>query len=258
MKKATRFLSILLCALLLAGTVQTVLAEAVTLNIYVSGETDTDGEYVKLEGRFRVWQNGEEIGEIDAGGTITLPEGARIQIEPITGFFEPGWDLKDAYRNITIEGGRSMTVPIVLKRLENAPEATITPEPAPAATPEPEAAPAAEPAAEPDEPDEAGDEAEEQEPVISYTAVEPYVIPEPLPQPAATMEPVFSPLQPRENTGSIRILAFNDRNGNGSKAPNEEPVSGVHVYLLSGETPIAGAVTGTDGVVLFENVPARV
>ena len=90
MKKATRFLSILLCILLLAGTVHMGLAEAVTLNIYVSGEMDTAGEYVKLDGRFRVWQNGEEIGEIQAGESITLPEGARIHIEPITGFFEPG------------------------------------------------------------------------------------------------------------------------------------------------------------------------
>lgn len=257
MKKATRFLSILLCALLLAGTVHTVLAEAVTLNIYVSGETDTAGEYVKLEGRFRVWQNGEEIGEIDAGGTITLPEGARIHIEPVTGFFEPGWDLKDAYRDITIEGGRSMTVPVVLKRLENAPAATATPEPAPAATPEPAAA--AEPAAEPDESDEAGEEPDEGEEDISYAAATTtYVIPEPLPQPAPTMEPVFSPLQPRENTGSVRVLVFRDRNGNGSKAPNEEPVSGISIYLLSGETAIAGGVTGADGVVLFENVPAGV
>ena len=44
MKNATRFLSILLCILLLAGTAETALAEAVTLNIYVSGETDTAGE----------------------------------------------------------------------------------------------------------------------------------------------------------------------------------------------------------------------
>ena len=256
MKKATRFLTILLCALLLAGTVHTVLAEAVTLNIYVSGETDTAGEYVKLNGKFRVWQNGEEIGEIDAGGAISLPEGARIQIEPIPGFFEPGWDLNDAYMDIAIEGGRSMTVPVVLHRLENAPAATETPAPAPAATPVPETVMAEEPEEEPDEPEEAENEAAEQEPVISYASVEPYVIPEPLPQPAATMEPVFSPLPAGENTGSVRILAFNDRNGNGSKAPNEETVSGIHVYLLSGDTAIAGGVTGADGSILFENVPA--
>ena len=73
MKKATRFLSILLCILLLAGTADTALAGAVTLNIHVSGETDTAGEYVKLDGRFRIWQNGEEIGEIQAGESITLP-----------------------------------------------------------------------------------------------------------------------------------------------------------------------------------------
>ena len=101
MKKATRFLSILLCILLLAGTADTVLAEAVTLNIYVSGETDSADEYVKLDGRFRVWQNGEEIGEIQAGESITLPEGARIRIEPVTGFFEPGWDLDEAYKDIS-------------------------------------------------------------------------------------------------------------------------------------------------------------
>ena len=256
MKKATRFLSILLCALLLAGTVHTALAEAVTLNIYVSGETDTAGEYVKLDGKFRVWQNGEEIGEIEAGGSITLPEGARIQIEPISGFFEPGWDLNDAYMDITIEDGRSMTVPVVLHQLKNVPAATETPAPVPAATPEPETAAADKPEEEPDEPAE---EPVDEEEDVSYTAVTAtYVIPEPLPQPAATMEPVFSPLQPRDNTGSVRVLVFRDRNGNGNKAPNEEPVSGINVYLLSGDTAIAGGVSGTDGVVLFENVPAGV
>ena len=260
MKKATRFLSILLCALLLAGTVHSVLAEAVTLNICVYGETETDGEYVKLDGRFRIWQNGEEIGEIQANGAITLPEGARIQIEPVTGFFEPGWDLDDAYRDISIEGGRSMTVSVVLKRLKTAPAATATPTPAPVVTPAPAAtpAPAEEPEDEPDDSGKAEDVTEEPEPVIAYASVEPYVIPDPIPQPTATPEPVLAPLQPGANTGTVRVLAFNDRNGNGSKAPNEEPVSGIHVYLVSGGTTVAGATTGADGIALFENVPAGI
>ena len=258
MKNATRFLSILLCILLLAGTAETALAEAVTLNIYVSGETDTAGEYVKLDGRFRIWQNGEEIGEIQAGESITLPEGARIHIEPVTGFFEPGWDLGDAYQDITVENGRSVTVPVVLHRLADAPAATETPVPAPAATPEPAAEQASEPDGEdPDESGETGEEPDGEEPDIPYTAVvEPYVIPEPLPQPAATPEPVFSPLQPGNNTGSVRVMVFQDRNGNGNKAPNEDGISGIHVYLLSGENAVAGGVTGADGVVVFENVPA--
>ena len=258
MKNATRFLSILLCILLLAGTAETALAEAVTLNIYVSGETDTAGEYVKLDGRFRIWQNGEEIGEIQAGESITLPEGARIHIEPVTGFFEPGWDLGDAYQDITVENGRSVTVPVVLHRLADAPEAAETPVPAPAATPEPAAEQASEPDGEdPDKSGEAGEEPDGEEPDIPYTAVvEPYVIPEPLPQPAATPEPVFSPLQPGNNTGSVRVMVFQDRNGNGNKAPNEDGISGIHVYLLSGESAVAGGVTGADGVVVFENVPA--
>lgn len=260
MKKATRFLSILLCALLLAGTVHSVLAEAVTLNICVYGETETDSEYVKLDGRFRIWQNGEEIGEIQANGAITLPEGARIQIEPVTGFFEPGWDLDDAYRDISIEGGRSMTVSVVLKRLKTAPAATATPTPAPVVTPAPAAtpAPAEEPEDEPDDSGEAEDVSEEPEPVTAYASVEPYVIPDPIPQPTATPEPVLAPLQPGANTGTVRVLAFNDRNGNGSKAPNEEPVSGIHVYLVSGGTTVAGATTGADGIALFENVPAGI
>ena len=254
MKKATRFLSILLCALLLAGAVQTALAEAVTLNIHVSGETGTAGEYVQLGGRFRVWQNGEEVGEIQADESITLPEGARIHIEPVTGFFEPGWDLKDAYKDITTDS--SMTVSVVLRRLEYAPEATATPAPAPAAAPAPEAETEPEQETEPDDAEETAEEPAEGEAEISYTAATTYVIPEPLPQPVPTMEPVLSPLQPGNNTGSVRVLVFKDRNGNGSKAPNEEPVSGIHIYLMNGETAIAGGVTGTDGVVLFENVPA--
>lgn len=258
MKKATRFLSILICILLLAGMADTAMAEAVTINIYVSGETDTAGEYVKLDGRFRVWQNGEEIGEIQTGESITLPEGTRIHIEPVTGFFEPGWDLGDAYRDITVENGRSMTVPVVLHRLADAPAAAASPVPAAPVEPTAESEPAMEPDGEAE--DESGEPVEGtdgEEPDISYTAaVEPYVIPDPLPQPAATPEPVFSPLQSGSNTGSVRVMVFRDRNGNGSKAPNEEGVSGISIYLLSGENTIAGGVTGTDGVVVFENVPA--
>ena len=213
MKKATRFLSILLCILLLAGTVHMGLAEAVTLNIYVSGETETAGEYVKLDGRFRVWQNGEEIGEIQAGESITLPEGARIHIEPVTGFFEPGWNLEDAYLDITIENSRSTTVPVVLRRQADAPAATETPAQETAAAAEN----AEEAVSEPDgdtenESGETGEEPEGEEDGISYTAeVEPYVIPEPLPRPAATAEPVFSPLQSGSNTGSVRVMVFRDR-----------------------------------------------
>ena len=258
MKKATRFLSILLCILLLAGTADTALAGAVTLNIHVSGETDTAGEYVKLDGRFRIWQNGEEIGEIQAGESITLPEGTRIHIEPVTGFFEPGWDLGEAYQDITVENGHSVTVPVVLHRLADVPEATEDPAPADADEQTVQNEPDTEPDGEPeDETGETGEEPEGEEPDIAYTAaVEPYVIPEPLPQPVPTPEPVFSPLQSGNNTGSVRVMVFQDRNGNGSKAPNEEGISGIHVYLLSGENAIAGGVTGSDGVLVFENVPA--
>ena len=94
--------------------------------------------------------------------------------------------------------------------------------------------------------------------MTAYASVEPYAIPDPIPQPTATPEPVLAPLQPGANTGTVRVLAFNDRNGNGSKAPNEEPVSGIHVYPVSGGTMVAGATTGADGVALFENVPAGI
>ena len=70
MKKAGRFIALFLTIVLLCGTVQTACADVVTLGIYFCGrKTMEDGsqQIVRLEGRFRVTQNGEEIGTINAG-----------------------------------------------------------------------------------------------------------------------------------------------------------------------------------------------
>ena len=63
-------------------------------------------------------------------------------------------------------------------------------------------------------------------------------------------------LQAGENTGSLRVLAFNDKNGNGGQGNNEDGVAGITICLVQGDTIIAGAETGSDGIALIENIPA--
>ena len=74
-KKTTRILSALICMLVMACAVNAAQAEAVTLNIALSGEVSTEGgavTVVRLDGRFRIWQNGAEVGIIGPGESITL------------------------------------------------------------------------------------------------------------------------------------------------------------------------------------------
>ena len=66
------------------------------------------------------------------------------------------------------------------------------------------------------------------------------------------------PLPAGDNTGSLRVLVFNDKNGNGYQGNNEDGMPGVTICLMQGEEIIAGAETGADGTVLFENVPAGI
>ena len=68
----------------------------------------------------------------------------------------------------------------------------------------------------------------------------------------------FPTLPAGENTGSLRVQVFNDKNGNGFQGNHEDGMPGVTVCLMRGEDVVTGAVTGEDGIVLFENVPAGV
>ena len=69
MTKACRCIALILILVLLCGLIQTAGADVASLGIYFCGrKTAEDGtqQIVKLEGRFRVMQDGREAGEIDA------------------------------------------------------------------------------------------------------------------------------------------------------------------------------------------------
>ena len=250
MKMTARFLSILVCLLMLGCALNAAQAEAVTLNIILSGAaTAEDGTVttVRLSGRFRIWQNGTEAGVVAAGESITLPGTEHIRIEPMPETIQPGWDLQAAYVTISEATAGSMTVSITLQPLQanagktegeaerSGENAEVTP--APSGDNSQETNPGEEgpvPTAPEDDPDE----------------------PTPAPKPTATPAPVLPPLEAGENTCTVQVMAFNDKNGNGEKGLGEDGVAGISVFLLRGGEQITLTETGTDGLAVFENVPA--
>ena len=81
MRKTGRILAALLILALLCGMIPAAGAEVVTVGVYFSGRRiaeDGSESFVKLEGSFRVIQNGLEVGVIRAGkDTLTLPDTRR-------------------------------------------------------------------------------------------------------------------------------------------------------------------------------------
>ena len=131
MNQGKRLIACLLAFIMICGMITVSTAEVATLGIYLCGvRTAKDGTKVtvKLEGRFRVLQNGQEAGVIDAGKTtVTLPETERVRIMPLPESISPEWDLSTAYCEVTPEAGGTMTVPVILYPLADKPEPTEAP-----------------------------------------------------------------------------------------------------------------------------------
>ena len=123
MTKACRCcITLILTLALLCGLVQTAGADVTSLGIYFCGrKTAEDGteQIVKLEGRFRVTQNGQEVGVIQAGEDILTLDGTeRIRIEPMPESIAPEWDLSTVAREVFPEAGGTTTVSIVVEPLK--------------------------------------------------------------------------------------------------------------------------------------------
>ena len=283
MTKSSRCIALILVLALLCGMIQTACADVVTLGIYFCGRRTTeDGsqQTVRLEGRFRVTQNGEEVGIITAGeNTLTLNSTERIRIEPLPESIAPEWELSTAVKEVNPEAGGTMTVSVVVEpRKEDAsiptPVPTPEPTPVPTSTPVPEI-PMEEDMpdvpVEPDDdmyetpedmmddvPDDMKDpepEEEDEEPVaVLGPVVTPTMPPYDLSALMPTPEPVWVTLP--AGTGSVRVYAFSDHNNNGWPGENESAVSGVNVCLLTGDDEaVASIVTGSDGFALFSGIP---
>lgn len=262
MSKAARLFILGLCALLILwGTAAQ--AEMVTVGITLTGILPADdGTFrtVTAEGSFRVYQNGQEIGTIEAGrNTLTASSTERIRIEPIPQTFAPEWDLSTAYQHITLSGGGAQMIPVTVALKTEATE-TPVPETVPTETPAPEPGTESKPAE-----NTAGTElpgTETQPPVIqtphpaTQAPIQTPTLPPYTPETLTTPEPVLQGLPEGNETGSLRVQVFFDKNGNGNQGNYEYGVSGIRVYLLneSGEALVSTETDG-DGFAVFGNVP---
>ncbi len=241
MNKAMRFLSLVLCLALLGG-LTAARSEAVTAGILLTGvipQADGSTRTVSPEGTFRVFQDGQEIGQIAAGRTtLTLNNTSRIRIEPVPDTFAPEWDLSAAYLTPDVSGSGTVLIPVTITarggNTAQAAQSTETPAAAetqaPAATPAPAAAASPTPA----------------------LTLPPYTE-----KPTATPEPLLTDFPEAEGTGSLRVYVFTDKNENGVQGASESGVKDIRVYLLDeAETALTSAVTGADGYAVFSNVPA--
>ncbi len=271
MIKASRCIAIFLALALLFGVIQTAGADVASLGIYFCGRRtleDGNQQTVKLEGRFRVTQNGEEVGIIQAGQDIlTLNSTERIRIEPMPESVTPEWDLSTVTREVYPEAGGTTIVSIVVEQLKAdasiptpVPTAELTPEPTPEPTPAPETTPQEK--ENPDEPDEPENEPEydpedeeDEEPVpVSGPVVTPTMPPYDLSSILPTPEPAWVTLP--AGSGSVRVFAYYDQNKNGQAGETESAVSGVTVCLITeGGEAVSAMTTGKDGTVQFEGLP---
>lgn len=266
MLKSNRCFAFLLVLALLCGMIPAAQAEVVTLGIYFCGRrTAADGteNIVRLEGTFRVLQNGEEAGTIEAGKeTLTLTDTERIRIVPLAETIDPEWDLSNAACDVTPEAGSTYTVPVIVEPLKEGSDGA----PVPVSTEEPETDTDTIPLPEDEEDGENGedyedepemdeDSDEEPEPEYNGAVATPTMPPYDLSMLAPTPEPEWKLLAPGD--AGIRVYAYYDVNNNGLPNEAEKGVSGVTVCLFTdSEEAVASVATGPDGFAEFSNVPA--
>ncbi len=262
MKRPVRFLSLILCVMLLAGGLTTARAAAVTIRVTLTGmQPDENGSFreITLEGSFRVTQNGQEIGIISVGPeSLTLLNPERIRLEPLPETIQPGWDLSSAYVSPDLSAGGEVTVAVVVYPLK---DAMATPEVKPEATPAEVPLPTPDDGAETD-PDAGEQPAEKPEATptgrgnISYQSMPTPTLPPYEEKDLTTPEPELKGIPQGENTGSLRVRIFNDKNGNGVVGLSEDGIPDITVYLLNeaGEA-LAADKTDEEGDVLFLRVP---
>lgn len=267
MMKTNRLIAMILILTLMCGMIVTAGADVVTLGIYFCGKrTAADGSetIVRLEGQFRVTQNGETVGIINAGqDTLTLNGTGRIRIEPLAESILPEWDLSDAAREITPEAGGTMTVSIVVRPTKaDASSPTDAPKAAektgtkatakPIATPKPDSSSGSVKSNETDPPTKKPAANPAATPVVAV--VTPTLPPFDASVLAPTPQPDWTTL--KAGNSGVKVLAFIDQNSNGLPGETESTVSGVTVCLYTEKDKAVAAVkTGTDGIASFKNLP---
>ncbi len=263
MNKTMRLFILVLC-ILLSGAIAAH-AEMVTVGISLTGvlpAEDGSVRTVRPEGKFRVYQNGEEVGVIEAGrGTVTIDTTERIRIEPIPQSFTPEWDLSGAYVTPELKGAGAQMIPVTVTLLGEKPQGE---EPTAAAqgtentepeTAETEASPATETEAPASEAPQGTEIPEINAPAPDPQASAPTpTIPPYTQEITETPEPVLPGLA--AGNGTLRVQVFFDKNGNGNQGDYEYGIPEIPVYLLNeAEEPLCKAQTDADGFAVFEHVP---
>ena len=270
MTKKSRLISLFLILALLCGTIISASADVATIGIWFCGrKTAEDGTetIIRLDGRFRVTQNGIEAGTIDAGKTtLTLPGTERIRIEPLPETIVPGWDLSTAVCDVNPEAGGTTTVSIVVEPLKegttvSTPTPTLQPDPTPAPDhTEEEGSPEGTQSGDtPEEyPDVEASGDEETEEILFTGSGRPVETPTMPPYDLSALEPTPEPawITLPAGTGSLQAYAFYDINSNGIANEAEIAVSNITVCLLTeNEEAVAAVKTEESGIALFENLP---
>jgi hypothetical protein len=81
------------------------------------------------------------------------------------------------------------------------------------------------------------------------------------PEPTETLasgptSPTVEPVTPTPEPGSIRVLAFEDKNGDGERGEGESLLAGVEIMVMNAKrTPVASLITDGSGVQVFDDLP---
>ena len=235
--------------------------ELTTLGVYFCGlvqRDDGSNERVKLEGKFRIIQNGEEIGNVQAGEeSVLLTSQDPVTIQPILRTMPSGWKIPEDGMVFEPRNGGTVTVPFIVEASQ---DGTVITTEMPEFTDE---------ETQTNDEEETADEAAEGEtegilnigegssavgnsrPVV----LERGPVTTPTPAPAPTAVPVTPPPASDATAGILQVQVFNDVNNNGEMAKNESGVAGVIVEAVAEDGSTAAyTVTDPDGIAMIDTL----
>ena len=251
--------ALLLSIVLLTGTFNTALGgELTTLGVYFCGlvqRADGTNERVKLEGKFSILQNGEEIGTVQAGEeSVILTSADPVSIRPILRTMPNGWKIPEDGLVFEPRNGGTVTVPFIVEAADDGTEMT---------TEMPEFVDEETQTDEPDEPEEIPEDTDEDipEPVnMNIANSRPVILNRgpvntPAPSPAPTAVPV-TPAPASDATAAILLVqVFNDVNNNGEMAKNESGVANVLVEAIAEDGSTAAYIlTDPQGIARIDTL----
>ena len=259
MRKYLRLFSIIFtAAILMCGALLPAQADVAAVGVYFAGVREENGNWitVKLDGLFRILQNGIEIGRIRSGeNTVLLSDLSSVMIDPVPETMPAGWDYSGAPWKATVSSGTTTVVPVMVYASGNdgktAPLNTLPAEITDQAITDSYATSNGN-----TEDADPNPESEDETDASAYSADPQTLADRVLPTAPPAVQPTAEP-QPEimggNGTGVLRIYVFNDGNCNGECGKYEVPVSGIRLFLLTEDavTTVATSVTDATGEVRF-------